>query len=126
MGFPSPLNMVTLPQAAKRVPITILANGTPNGSTLLSLLVAGGYVAATDGGIVGFKIEATQAGVVTARADFIIGNAAVAANYTAHGTYVASGAAYSSVNCGEVQTIGVVSATAAAVPAVCTIYLMVP
>ena len=126
MGFPSPLNMVTLPQNAKRVPITILANGTPNGSTLLSLLVAGGYVQATDGGIIGFKIEATQAGVITVRDPFFIANAAIAASFTAHGVLVASGVAYSSVNCGEVQTIGLVSAAVTAVPAVCTIYLMVP
>lgn len=126
MGFPSPLNMVTLPQAAKRVPITILANGTPNGSTLLSLLIAGGYVAATDGSIVGFKIEATQAGITTVRDPFFIANAALAASFTAHGVLVASAVAYTSANCGEVSTIGLVSAAVTAVPAVCTIYLMVP
>jgi hypothetical protein len=126
MGMPSPINLVTIPQTAKRFPITILANGTPNGSTLLSLLIAGGYVADTDGGIVGFKIEATQAGVITARDPFYMANAALAASFTAHGVLVASGVAYTATAAGEVATIGLVSAAATPVPAVCTVYLMTP
>lgn len=126
MGFPGPVNMVTYAQNAKRVPITILANGTPNGSTLISLLLAGGYVPATDGSIFLFKIEATAPGLATARADFFIANSALAASFTAHGVYTASGVAYNSQNIGCVNTIALVSATVTAVPAVVTLYLMLP
>jgi len=118
-----PSNKITLPPKLKRYPITIVGNGTTAGTTLLSLAIAGGYVAATDGEVVNFTIEGTQAGVTTARADFIIANTATAADYTNHGKYVAAGAAYTSGTCGEIATAGVVSATAGAVPAVLTLYL---
>jgi hypothetical protein len=107
--------MVNLSVRTKRIPITIPSNAGA-GSTPQTLAGVN-YVVATDGGVLAWRIDAFQPGVVTARNDFFVANDTVAGSFALNGKYVGVGTEFIDNAGGDIGVVGLRSATAATVTA---------